>query len=165
MKKLLAVLLCTCFTNLLYAQVSFEKLSKKDQQEIRSYLAVFSKIPHASAYIAITPEGRIWNNQNYNALIVLGDSVKYDGTPETEFIFRSMTPVPQTSKMYVYNGNTLILHMVVDVRGDMKGQPLKFKVARLETHIKTNGKWQMASGSGTFVEPPTPVANTGNKKN
>ena len=45
----------------------------------------------------------------------------------------------------------------IHILGEMKGLPLKFKVARLETHIKTNGKWQMASGSGTFTDPLTSI--------
>ena len=156
MKKILALLLFTCFSDMVHAQVSFDKLSKKEQTEIQNYMADFSKIPKASGYIAITPDGKIWDKQNYEPPMIFSDTLKYDGTPRTEFIYRSITPLPETRKVFIYNGNTLVLHGVVEVLAEMKGQPVKFKVARLETHVKTNGKWEMAAGSGTFVQPPTP---------
>ncbi len=159
MRTLLTLLVFVLFSNTIQAQVNFENLSKVEQQEILAYLADISKIAYTRGYVAITPDGRLWDNQNYKPPKVFDNSVKYDGTPKTEFLFRSMKLLPETSKMYVYNGNTLIVNGVVDVRLEIKGQPMKMKVGRLETHIKTNGKWQMASGSGTFVEPPTPADN------
>ncbi|HEV7333632.1 MAG TPA: nuclear transport factor 2 family protein [Flavisolibacter sp.] len=157
MKKILISLFATCLSSVICAQVSFDQLPQKEQEEIMKYMADFSKISQAAGYIAITPNGKIWDKQNYEPPMIFSDTLKYDGTPLTEFIYRSITPIPETRKVYIYNGNTLVLHGVSEVRAEIKGQPVKFRVARLETHVKSNGKWEMAAGSGTYVEPPTPA--------
>ena len=156
MTRLLTSLLLSCFSHIMYAQVSYEKLPKKELEEIMSYMADFATIPRTEAYVAITPDGKVYNKQTYQPPKISGDSIKYDGTPERELIYRSIIPVRESMQLYVYNGNMLVLQGLVDVRAYMKGQPVKYKVARLETHVKINGNWQMAAGSGTVVGTPVP---------
>lgn len=158
MKKILTLSFLTFFVNYLYAQIRFDELPKKEQEEIMKQVADFSKVPLTTGFIAITPDGKVWDKQTYKKPSMGGDSIKYNGTTETEFIYKSISPVQgAVPKIYVYNSNTIIVHGLNEVHAEMKGQPVRFTVARLETYIKTNGKWALAAGSGTFVEPPTPV--------
>ncbi|WP_247234269.1 nuclear transport factor 2 family protein [Telluribacter sp. SYSU D00476] len=158
MKRILALWLLTCLSHGLYAQVRFDELPKEEQEEIMKQVGDINKVPWSTGLIAITPDGKIWDKQTYKAPVMAGDSIKYNGTADTEFIYKSIRGLPGVApKIYIYNGNTAVAHGVVEVQAEIKGQPVRFTVARLETYIKTNGKWTLAAGSGTYVEPPTPV--------
>ncbi|QJW90662.1 nuclear transport factor 2 family protein [Spirosoma taeanense] len=155
MQKLLTLFLFTCLSKIMYAQIRFDELPKAEQEEIMKQAGDINKVTWAKGLIAITPDGKVWDKQTYKAPVIPGDSVKYNGTPETEFIYRSFKGL-QPPIIYVYNGNTIVVHGLVEVHAERKGQPIRFTVARLETYIKTDGRWALAAGSGTYVEPPTP---------
>lgn len=65
--------------------------------------------------------------------------------------FKSVTPLPGTHFLRVYNGNAAIRNVVVDVVFDTPKGNFPIRVARTETYIKQQGKWYMVSGQGTIV--------------
>ena len=117
MQKILIFLLFTFLSKLMYAQIRFDELPKAEQEEIMKQAGDISKVPWTSGLIAITPDGKVWDKKTYKAPVVPGDSVRYNGTAETEFIYRSFKGL-QPPKIYVYNGNTIVVHGLVEVHAE-----------------------------------------------
>lgn len=65
--------------------------------------------------------------------------------------FKSITPVPGTELLRIFNGTTAIKTKVVDVVFDSPEGDVHFKVIRAETFIKQNGTWYFVLGQGTNV--------------
>ncbi len=63
--------------------------------------------------------------------------------------FKSITPVPGTELLRIFNGTTAIKTKTVDVVFDSPKGDVHFKVIRAETYIKQNGKWYFVLGQGT----------------
>ena len=63
--------------------------------------------------------------------------------------FKSITPVPGTELLRIFNGTTAIKTKVVDVIFDSPKGDVHFKVVRAETFIKQKGKWYFVLGQGT----------------
>ena len=63
--------------------------------------------------------------------------------------FKSITPVPGTELLRIFNGVTAIKTKAVDVVFDSPKGDVHFKVIRAETFIKQNGKWYFVLGQGT----------------
>ncbi len=63
--------------------------------------------------------------------------------------FKSITPVPGTELLRIFNGVTAIKTKTVDVVFDSPRGDVHFKVIRAETFIKQNGKWYLVLGQGT----------------
>ena len=65
--------------------------------------------------------------------------------------FKSVTPLPGTHFLRVYNADAAVRNVVVDVVFDTPKGDLPLRVARTETYIKQQGKWYMVSAQGTMV--------------
>ncbi|WP_310559903.1 hypothetical protein [Flavobacterium sp.] len=65
--------------------------------------------------------------------------------------FKSVTPVPGTVLLRIFNGTTAIKTKVADVVFDSPKGEVHFKVIRCETFIKQKGKWYFVMGQGTNV--------------
>lgn len=63
--------------------------------------------------------------------------------------FKSITPVPGTELLKIFNGTTAIKTKVVDVIFDSPEGDVHFKVIRAETFIKQDDKWYFVLGQGT----------------
>jgi hypothetical protein len=63
--------------------------------------------------------------------------------------FKSITPVPGTELLRIFNGTTAIKTKTVDVVFDSPTGDVHFKVCRAETFIKQKGKWYFVLGQGT----------------
>ena len=63
--------------------------------------------------------------------------------------FKSITPVPGTELLRIFNGTTAIKTKTVDVVFDSPKGDVHFKVIRAETFIKQKGKWYFVLGQGT----------------
>ena len=63
--------------------------------------------------------------------------------------FKSITPVPGTELLRIFNGTTAIKTKTVDVVFDSPKGNVHFKVIRAETFIKQKGKWYFVLGQGT----------------
>ena len=63
--------------------------------------------------------------------------------------FKSITPVPGTELLRIFNGTTAIKTKTVDVVFDSPKEDVHFKVIRAETFIKQKGKWYLVLGQGT----------------
>ncbi len=63
--------------------------------------------------------------------------------------FKSITPVPGTELLRIFNGTTAIKTKTVDVVFDSPKGDVHFKVIRAETFIKQKGKWYLVLGQGT----------------
>lgn len=63
--------------------------------------------------------------------------------------FKSITPVPGTELLRIFNGTTAIKTKTIDVIFDSPKGDVHFKVIRAETFIKQKGKWYFVLGQGT----------------
>ena len=63
--------------------------------------------------------------------------------------FKSITPVPGTELLRIFNGTTAIKTKAVDVVFSSPKGDVHFKVIRAETFIKQKGKWYFVLGQGT----------------
>ena len=63
--------------------------------------------------------------------------------------FKSITSVPGTELLRIFNGTTAIKTKAVDVIFDSPQGEVHFKVIRTETFIKQKGKWYLVLGQGT----------------
>jgi hypothetical protein len=65
--------------------------------------------------------------------------------------FKSITAVPGTELLRIFNGTTAIKTKAVDVVFSSPKGDVHFKVIRAETFIKQKGKWYLVLGQGTNV--------------
>ena len=65
--------------------------------------------------------------------------------------FKSITPVPGTELLRIFNGTTAIKTKAVDVVFSSPKGDVHFKVIRAETFIKQKGKWYFVLGQGTNI--------------
>ena len=63
--------------------------------------------------------------------------------------FKSITPIPGTELLRIFNGTTAIKTKAVDVVFTSPNGDVHFKVIRAETFIKQKGKWFLVLGQGT----------------
>ena len=63
--------------------------------------------------------------------------------------FKSITPVPGTELLRIFNGVTAIKTKAVDVIFNSPNGDVHFKVIRAETFIKQNGYWYLVLGQVT----------------
>ena len=114
----------------------------KDRKIIQSISNSFDKsLSLNDNYVGIGADGKI----SYGVPAELETFVK-DG-----ITFKSITPVPGTELLRIFNGNTAINTKVVDVVFNSANGDVHFKVIRAETFIKQNGKWYFVLGQGTNV--------------
>ena len=112
----------------------------KDRKIIQSISNSFDKsLSLNDNYVGIGADGKI----SYGVPAELETFVK-DG-----ITFKSITPVPGTELLRIFNGNTAINTKTVDVVFNSKNGDVHFKVIRAETFIKQNGKWYFVLGQGT----------------
>ena len=63
--------------------------------------------------------------------------------------FKSITAVPRSELLRIFNGTTAIKTKTIDVIFNSPKGDVHFKVIRAETFIKQNGKWYFVLGQGT----------------
>ncbi|MVN23531.1 hypothetical protein [Mucilaginibacter arboris] len=68
---------------------------------------------------------------------------------EDSISFKSVTPVPGTELLRIFNGTTAIKTKTVDIVFNSPKGDVHFKVIRAETFIKQKGKWYFVLGQGT----------------
>ncbi len=74
--------------------------------------------------------------------------------------FKSVTPVPGTHVLRVYNGDAAVRNVMLDVVFDTPGGDMNIRVVRTETYIKIKGRWYFVSGQGTRVMSPEELTAT-----
>ncbi|CAN5885546.1 hypothetical protein BH11BAC4_BH11BAC4_23250 [soil metagenome] len=154
---------------------------KQKQHIFKTLLAAFIiMLLHTSTVIAQVPPPGKYNTTNYpddrqaiEALNAIGDSTIYlnddyiavgpegkvsygfeqwkKGFEDKGATFKSVTPVPGTYILRVYNGDAAVKNMIVDVVFSTPGGDMSITVIRTETYIKEHGKWYFVGGQGTRV--------------
>ena len=92
-------------------------------------------------YIAVGPEGKV--SYGFNEWRA--------GFTNTGATFKSVTPVPGTTILRIYNGDAAVRNSILNVLFDTPNGELAIKVVRTETFVKRNGKWYFIAGQGTRV--------------
>lgn len=67
-------------------------------------------------------------------------------------IFKSVSPVPGSEIIRVYNANSAVVNWLADVRLMVAGKDVALKVRRLEVFIKQGNAWCRVAGQGTQVD-------------
>jgi len=154
---------------------------KQKQRIFKTVMASFIiMLLHTSTVIAQVPPPGKYNTTNYpedrkaiEALNAIGDSTIYlnddyiavgpegrvsygfeqwkKGFEDKGATFKSVTPVPGTYILRVYNGDAAVKNMIVDVVFSTPNGDLYITVIRTETYIKQKGKWYFVGGQGTRV--------------
>ena len=115
-----------------------------DRAAIRKLAAAppFSPAQHCNDdYIATGPEGRVsYGYEQWKA-----------GFEKAGRTFKSIRPVPGTEIIRIYNGQSAVRNVVLDVvfataNGDVPNQ-----VRRTEVFVKQDGRWCWVSGQGTRI--------------
>lgn len=93
-------------------------------------------------------------NDNYVGIgadgkMSFGTSAELQTFVKDSISFKSITPVPETELLRIFNGTTAIKTKAVDVVFDSPKGDVHFKVIRAETFIKQKGKWYFVLGQGT----------------
>lgn len=144
-KKLIVVVI---FSPIAYAaigqQVPFGKYDTinypKDRAIITGIKNSFDKsLSLNDNYVGIGADGKMSFGIHAELQTFVKDSIS----------FKSITPVPGTELLRIFNGVTAIKTKVVDVVFDSPMGDVHFKVIRAETFIKQNGKWYFVLGQGT----------------
>ena len=77
-----------------------------------------------------------------------------------QVVFKSVTIVPGTEIIRVYNGTSGVVNFLSTVSLVVAGKDIKIKVRRLEVYHRTSTGWCMVAGQGTQVdESMFPVTN------
>ena len=67
-------------------------------------------------------------------------------------VFKSVSPVPGSEIIRIYNANAAVVNWLADVRLNVAGKDVALKVRRLEVLIKQGGTWCRVAGQGTQVD-------------
>ena len=65
--------------------------------------------------------------------------------------FKSVTPVPGSYFLRIYNGDAAIRNSMLDVVFEAPKGILSLRVLRIENYIKQKGKWYLVAGQGTLA--------------
>lgn len=95
-------------------------------------------------YVGIGAEGMIY----YGKMAEVKSLQQMGGS------FKSVTIVPGTSLLRIFNGNSALKTFVANVVFTVADGELNIKVIRQETYIKQGGKWFYVAGQGTMVQTP-----------
>ena len=105
-------------------------------------------------YIAVGPEGKV----SY------GYAQWKKGFTDNKAAFKSVTLVPGTYVLRIYNGDAAVKNMVLDVVFATPGGDMSITVIRTETYIKQNGKWYFVAGQGTKLATKEELETMGKKQ-
>lgn len=112
----------------------------KDRKIINSIKNSFDKSLSLNGnYVGIGADGKISYGIPAELQTFVNDSIS----------FKSITPLPGTELLRIFNGTTAIKTKTVDVVFDSPTGDVHFKVIRAETFIKQKGKWYFVLGQGT----------------
>ncbi len=112
----------------------------KDRKIINSIKNSFDKsLSLNDDYVGIGADGKISFGIPAELQTFVKDSIS----------FKSITPVPGTELLRIFNGTTAIKTKTIDVIFDSPKGDVHFKVIRAETYIKQKGKWYFVLGQGT----------------
>lgn len=92
-------------------------------------------------YIAVGPEGKVSYGFNEWRTGFMDNGAK----------FKSVSPVPGSTILRIYNGDAAVRNSILSVVFDTPNGELAIKVVRTETFIKRKGKWYFVAGQGTRV--------------
>ena len=90
-------------------------------------------------YVGIGADGKI----SYG----LSEELKTFG--QSNISFKSISVVPNTALLRIFNGITAVKTKIVDVVFDSPNGDVHVKVIRTETYVKQKGKWYYVLGQGT----------------
>lgn len=98
-------------------------------------------------------------NDNYvgigaEGMIYYGKMAELTSMQQSGVSFKSVTIVPGTSLLRIFNGNSALKTFVADVVFTTADGELYVKVIRQETYVKQGGKWFYVAGQGTMVQTP-----------
>ena len=71
---------------------------------------------------------------------------------QEKLIFKSVTPVPGSEIIRIYNATTAVVNWLAAVELQVDGHDVSLKVRRIEVYIKKDGKWNRVAGQGTEVD-------------
>ena len=112
----------------------------KDRKIINSISNIFDKsLSLNDNFIGIGADGKI----SYGTEAELKTFVK------DRISFKSVSTVPGTELLRIFNGTTAIKTKVLEVVFGSPGGDVYFKVIRAETFVKEKGKWYYVLGQGT----------------
>lgn len=116
----------------------------EDREAIEALNAVNDSTAYLNDdYIAVGPEGKV----SY------GFEQWKKGFEDKGATFKSVSPVPGTYILRVYNGDAAVKNMIVDVVFSTPQGDFSITVVRTETYIKQHGKWYFVGGQGTKMMP------------
>lgn len=95
-------------------------------------------------YVGIGAEGMIY----------YGKMAELKSMQQSGVSFKSVTIVPGTSLLRIFNGSSAFKTFVADVVFNTADGELYVKVIRQESYVKQGGKWFYAAGQGTMVQTP-----------
>ena len=95
-------------------------------------------------YVGLGAEGKIY----------YGKMAELKSMQEFGVSFKSVTVVPGTSLLRIFNGSSALKTFVADVVFATTDGELYVKVIRQESYVKQAGKWFYVAGQGTMVQTP-----------
>ncbi len=107
-------------------------------------------------------------NDNYvgigaEGLIYYGKMDEIKSMQQSGVSFKSVTVLPGTSLLRIFNGNSALKTFVADVVFTTADGELYVKVIRQESYVKQGGKWFYVAGQGTLVQTPEELRESMNK--
>ncbi|MEP6712264.1 MAG: hypothetical protein ABJA37_07610 [Ferruginibacter sp.] len=98
-------------------------------------------------------------NDNYvgigaEGMIYYGKMAELKSMQQSGVSFKSVTVVPGTSLLRIFNGNSALKTFVADVVFTKADGELYVKVIRQESYVKQGGKWFYVAGQDTMVQTP-----------
>jgi hypothetical protein len=144
MKALLLSCLLLPLTTAAYAQI--DTLSyPRERQQIRALLRQpggYRPAPTCRDMVAVGPKGDIsFSEAEWRA-----------AQTREKVVFRSVSPVPGSEIIRIYNASSAVVNWLADVRLTVAGQDVALKVRRLEVFIKQGDTWCRVAGQGTQVD-------------
>ena len=99
-------------------------------------------------YVGIGAEGRFY----------YGTAEEMKIFEKMQLRFKSVTTLPGSDLLRIFNGTTAIHTRQVDVVFDSPRGELKVRVIRNETYVKQDGRWYCVLGQGTQVKTEAELA-------
>ena len=98
-------------------------------------------------------------NDNYvgigaEGMVYYGKVAELKSMQQSGVSFKSVSVVPGTSLLRIFNGTSALKTFVADVVFTTADGELFVKVIRQESYIKQGGKWFYVAGQGTMVQTP-----------
>lgn len=144
---MLAAIMMISVTAIAAQAVTAGKYNITNYPEDRKAIALLNTVGDSSKhfnddYISVGAEGRVY----------YGRQAEETSFNKFGLSFKSVTPVPGTEILRVYNGSGAVHCITFDVVFSSPKGDMYVKVIRSTTYAKITGKWYVVFGQGTVVQ-------------